>query len=175
MEEWKDVKGYEGLYQISNLGRVRSFIEAGSHRRCDEPRILKTPVSSGTGYRVCGLYKNGVRKTALVHRMVAEAFIDNQDNKPQVNHKNGARDDNRVDNLEWVTCSENVKHGFSHNGRISPMKGRHIPCKYRPLSPDQVRHIRSSGETGVALARKYGVTPQAICNIRKRKTYADVE
>lgn len=175
METWRDIKGYEGLYQVSDEGRVRSFFERGSHRVVKEPRVLSTPVSNPIGYRICVLYKNGRRTQKLVHRLVAEAFVPNPENKPQVNHMNGNRVDNRSVNLEWVTCRENVLHGFRHNGRVSPAKGRHIPCPYRPFTPDQIRFIRESELSGVELSKKFGVTPQAICGIRKRKTYRDVE
>lgn len=174
MEEWRDVEGYEGLYQVSNEGRVRSFRKRGTHEICESPFVMKTPISNPTGYAICGLYKDGKRKNALVHRLVAGAFVLNPNNKPQVNHKNGIRSDNRACNLEWVTASENVKHGFDHNGRLPPRLGAHAPCPYRPLSDDQVRFVRASDLMGVELAKMFGVSPQAICNIRKRKSYKDV-
>lgn len=175
MEEWRDVAVYEGLYQVSNEGRVRSFRERGSHKVGTTPFIMKTPISMPTGYHVCNLFKHGKRKSALVHRLVATAFIPNPEQKPQVNHKNGVRSDNRLSNLEWVTASENVKHGFDHNGRIPSRLGVHAPCPYRPFNEDQIRFIRSANMTGVELSKMFGVSPQAICNIRKRRTYADIE
>ena len=96
-EIWKDIKGYPG-YQISNLGRVWS-----SKRN----RYMK-PVANNGGYLQIKLIAvNGKRKNELVHRLVALHFIDNPDNKPEVNHINHIRDDNRVSNLEWVSKSEN--------------------------------------------------------------------
>lgn len=102
MEEWKDVKGYEGLYQISNLGRIRSLI--GS-----ESRILK-PHINGKGYRRIGIYKDGIRKRYDIHRLVAIAFIPNPENKECVDHINTIRTDNRVENLRWVTFKENMNN-----------------------------------------------------------------
>lgn len=96
-EVWKDIKGYPG-YQISNYGRVWS---------AKRNRYMK-PVANNSGYLQIKLIAvNGKRKGELVHRLVALHFIDNPDNKPEVNHINHIRDDNRAENLEWVTKSEN--------------------------------------------------------------------
>lgn len=101
-EIWKDVVGYEGLYQVSSFGNAKSY-------KSDKPIIL-SPTKNNNGYLLVGLYKNGCQKKLLIHRLVAEAFILNLENKPQVNHINGVKSDNRVENLEWSTASENQKH-----------------------------------------------------------------
>ena len=103
IEEWRDIKGYEGLYQVSNLGRVKSFKGVSE-------RILKIGVDR-YGYISINLFKNNKRKLCKVHRLVAEAFIPNQDNKPQVNHIDEVKTNNMVSNLEWVTAKENSNHG----------------------------------------------------------------
>lgn len=103
MEEiWKDVKGYEGLYKVSNFGRVKSL-------KYGRERILKT--GKGGYYLTVGLYFDNKLKTVKVHRLVAMAFIENHDNKPFVNHKDEDKYNNNVNNLEWVTHAENMNCG----------------------------------------------------------------
>lgn len=120
-EEWRDVVGYEGIYQVSSLGRVMRT----SCRGVAKQRILCTIYHSR--YMVVTLYKNGKGKQMLVHRLVAQAFIPNPDKLSQVNHKNGNRKDNRVENLEWVTAEENIMHSYYALGHIE-QTGRKIRC-----------------------------------------------
>ena len=112
-EIWRDVVGYEGLYQVSNLGRVKSL----NYHIYGKERILKPGNSSG-GYFVVSLCKNSKRKPFYIHRLVATAFIPNPNNKPEVNNKDENKTNNRVDNLEWMTSKENINFG-THNERIA--------------------------------------------------------
>lgn len=115
MEEvWKDVIGYEGLYQVSNKGNVKSLIYK---RQNGNASILKL-VTKNNGYIQVTLVKDEY-KSIQVHRLVAQMFIPNPENKPQVNHINGIRNDNRVENLEWVTASENQIHSHRILGNKS--------------------------------------------------------
>lgn len=122
MEQWKDVAGYEGIYQVSNEGRVRS-LERKVQESNGRARIVPMRETFGYkdtyGYLCFGLCRDGERETKKVHQLVASAFIPNPDNKPQVNHKNGVKTDNRVDNLEWVTNTENAEHAY-RNGLMKP-------------------------------------------------------
>ena len=102
-EYWKPVVGYEGLYMVSNCGRVKSI-------KFGKERILK-PVTNSSGYLLVGLYKNNIEKKYSVHRLVAEAFLDNPDNLPQVNHRDENKLNNNVDNLEWCTNEYNINYG----------------------------------------------------------------
>ena len=101
IEEWKDIEGFEGVYQISSMGRVRSL-------KFGKERILK--LNNSNGYLYVLLRKNGKPINLSIHRLVATYFIPNPENKPEVNHKNCKRGDNRVENLEWCTRKENVNN-----------------------------------------------------------------
>ena len=116
-EVWKPIKGYEGLYEISNLGRVKSL----NYRGTGKGKILKN-IEDRKGYLKVCLTKNGRHKIFRVHRLVAEAFIPNPENKPCVDHINTIKNDNRIENLRWVTNKENnnnplTKKKYSKNHR----------------------------------------------------------
>lgn len=108
-EVWKPVEGYEDLYQISNLGRVKSLkrrTKSGFYNRI----MMLKPSEHTDGYLQVVLYKNGQRKTYKVHRLVANAFLPRSENKTEVNHLDGVKKNNSVDNLSWCTRKENMKH-----------------------------------------------------------------
>lgn len=102
IEEWRPVKGYEGLYEISNLGNLYNLVKQ------NYPYKFK----NYKGYIQTSLYKDKKRKTTTIHRLMAQAFISNPENKPQINHKNGIKDYNRLGNLEWCDQFENMRHAF---------------------------------------------------------------
>lgn len=120
MRLWADVPGWEGRYEVSNDGRVRSW--AGKRGDEAEPHALKQKIDR-YGYLVVCLRSRSAGRIEYptVHRLVALAFIENPDEKPQVNHKNGVKTDNRVENLEWATNAENIQHAFD-TGLISKEK-----------------------------------------------------
>ena len=112
MEEiWRDIKNYEGLYQISNLGRVKRLRFINRHLNFEKEKILKPYKDGGNYYFVIGLHKDGKRKYKAIHRLVAETFIPNPNNYPVVNHKDENKLNNRIDNLEWCTHKYNSNYG----------------------------------------------------------------
>lgn len=139
-EIWKDIKGYEGIYQVSNLGRVRSLDRIDSNNHPLKGVILKSYISN-SGYLLVGLYKQQKRDGKLLHRLVAEAFIPNPDNKPEIDHINTIKTDNTVflnedgsinyekTNLRWTTRKENINNPLTKtkmqiNAR-KPSKGKY--------------------------------------------------
>lgn len=154
MEEWKKTEDYP-KYSVSNLGRVRND-KTGKIRILDYNR----------GYLQIHLSKNKKMDSVKIHRLVAITFIPNPENKPVVNHINNIRDDNRVENLEWVNQKENLEHTFKQ-GRV-PNGVKHYNAK---LNMEQVKEIRESNLNQRELSEIYNISKTAICLILKNKRY----
>lgn len=137
-EIWKDVEGYEGLYQVSDLGRIKSL----GNNKLRKERILKQQKNTKKYYKVT-LSKNATNKQMLISRLVAMAFIPNPENKRTVNHKKGIITDNRASQLEWMTYSENHIHAFRVLGRKwnSIVIEKINESKIRVVKTDQYGHI----------------------------------
>lgn len=164
---WKPIQGYEGLYDVSDSGDVRSL----NYNHTGEPRIL-TPKRHSSGYNTVVLCKNSEKKNKSIHILVAQAFVDNPDGKPQVNHKDGDRQNNHADNLEWVTASENIHHSFEVLGKQSPNKGRIGKSHYAAMSVSQYSLTGQFVKRWDCIsdaAREIGCSPcQIINNIKGR-------
>ena len=119
-EEWRDIKGYESLYQVSNLGRIKSLKNNRDNYR---EKILKVVQRGKHGYLGIGLHKNGKSKSFYIHRLVAEAFIPNPNNYKEVNHKDENKQNNRVENLEWCTREYNNRYGTRNQRQSESHKG----------------------------------------------------
>lgn len=119
-QEWKDIKEYEGLYQVSNLGNIKSLKKTINGRwgktKIKEKMLILA--NDKDGYKVVTLCKNGKQKTVKVHRLVAEMFIPNYNKLPQINHKDENKSNNCVDNLEWCTSKYNINYGTNIKRRI---------------------------------------------------------
>ena len=147
MEIWKDIEGYEGLYQVSNLGRVKSL----NYNRTRKEKILKHG-SDKKGYLYVNLCKEGKKRNYRVHRLVAETFIDNLENKPEVNHKDEDKTNNKVENLEWVTSKENSNYG-TRNKRVAksqskPIYGINVKTNEKIEFPSTMEAQRNSFNQG---------------------------
>lgn len=168
---WARVPGFGDKYFISDSGVL---VSTASRSRVKSPKDLSNtnhtirPAIKKDGYYGVRLKGRGNSKNVYIHRLVAIAFIPNPDHKQQVNHKNGDKLDNRVENLEWVTARENTIHAWEHG-----LHG-HICRGLRRLSDDEVVEIRRSQETQRELARRYGVCQSTISSIKNRKRYKEV-
>lgn len=140
MEVWKDIKGYEGIYQVSNLGNIKN-IESGY--------VRKGYINKGNGYVYITLSNKGKIKNKRIHRVVAEAFIPNYWKNPYVNHKDGDKTNNKVDNLEWVTPKENVEHAIKVLG-VKYGHSTERPSQYRKVKRSDGKIFKSIKE-----AKKY--------------------
>lgn len=175
MEEiWKDIKDYEGLYQVSSYGRVKSLARPRKMPRnlfrYTEEKILKWQFNK-KGYMRVILYKNGKNQIFFIHRLVAETYIPNPYGKSDVNHKNGIKTDNRVENLEWCTTKENIRHSWSiglRKKRIGKENHLSIIVEQYDIQGNFIQEWNGISEAG----RQLRINPTNIsyCCKGKRKT-----
>lgn len=155
-EKWKDIPGYEGIYQASTFGRIKSLPHLIKANKDGGTRYTKLYIKKLTvgwhGYMYVSLSKNGIQKTCLLHRVVADTFIPNPDKLPAINHKDGNKKNNHVENLEWCTDSENQIHA-SMNGLFK--KTKRVKCL------ETGKMYRNSCEA----ERKTGISSRAIRNV----------
>lgn len=164
IEIWKDVMNYEGLYKVSNLGRVKRLERKDSNGRTLKEMIMKTNKNGDKKrgyYERVYLSKDGIKKQMRVHRLVAQSFIPNPNKKEQVNHIDGNKLNNNVNNLEWATGSENLKHAIDI--------GLYSPNNTRKLSNEQALDVLkrlNNKELVKDIASLYNVTTMTIQNIK---------
>ena len=170
IEEWKDIFGYEGYYQISNFGRVKRLQRMknsnwgkGIISHVFPEKILCIDYS--IGYSRVKLTKESFKKAYLVHRIVAEHFIDNIEKKLFVNHIDGNKINNNFINLEWVSAKENTEHAY---------KTGLMGWRSKKLKIDDVFFIRNSNEKISVLAKKFNISTRQIFSIRKREFYKNI-
>ena len=179
-EQWKDIKEYEGLYQVSDLGNIKMLekrVWNGKAYLCF-PEKIRSLNTDKDGYLNITLHKKGKAKTFKVHRLVAEAFIPNPENKSTVNHKDGNKTNNCVDNLEWATRKEQIQHAYKTNlmnqtgennvmyGRLGADNPKSIPIlqldKYTNRMIKEYDSLASAG-------RNLGVNTGKICLVCQGK------
>lgn len=177
MEEiWKDIEGYEGCYQVSNLGRIKSLSRKvkvqNNHTRTTKEKII-SPIIQATGYSVICL---GQHNPKLIHRLVAIAFIPNFDNKRTVNHINGIKTDNRLENLEWATYSENMVHAFENSLNTSIKGESRWNSKLTEDDVCQILQLNSMyGLKQKMIAKEYGISTGMVNVIFKRKAWKHIQ
>lgn len=167
----KEIPNFEGLYKVYSDGRIWSknrsrFMSAGDN---------------GNGYKYIFLHNKGTKKRIYVHRLIAQLFIPNADNLPQVNHVNGDKGDNSVTNLEWCSLESNMQHAWK-NGLCKPHESQKEAAKrnakLRRVFSDEdvfeIRYLYAMGARFFKIAKEFGVTDNAIRNIINYKTYKEV-
>lgn len=166
-EVWKDISGFEGRYWASSLGRLKSV----------KTILMFDKSVNNAGYLYSHL--GHAKKTYPVHRIIAETFVSNPENKPQVNHINGNKKDNRAINLNWMTAKENMRHMFENLSEESRAKKREsatgINNANAKMNVSDVIKIRLSKKTDAHLAMEYKVSTTCINRIRIRRTWKHVQ
>lgn len=171
-EVWADITGYEGFYQVSNLGRVKHLANG---IKCNRERFL-VGINQGCGYLAVGLSKGGVKKMFLIHRLVAAAFFGDHPGL-SVNHKNGNKHNNRIDNLEYMTLAENNRHARK-NGLAGNAIGERVgTAKLTGVKAAEIkRKLKATGGANIgSIAKEYGVTYGTIHAIFKNRTWRHVQ
>lgn len=159
---WKDIIGFEGHYQINDIGQIYSL---------KSKKFLSTPINS-SGYPVVSLWKNNKVKMFSLHRLMALHFIPNPENKPHINHKDSNRRNFYLNNLEWVSSKENVIHGVKFGHGVKGEK-----ANKSKLTEKEVLKIRKDLTKGIScykIAKKYKLYISTICRIRDRITWKHI-
>ncbi len=173
-EMWKDIPGWEGYYQVSTMGRVKSLARVVFHRRLGKFSVGERILSPGLvkGYEFVGFYRNGRAKNYRVNRLVAIAFIPNPLNLPEVNHLDLNKRNNKVGNLEWITTLGNAKHSIKNGPKRKKPKGR------PKISTIQVKEIRRLWKTGEYVQREiaqlFGLKSNTISYIVNRLRWKEI-
>lgn len=177
IEVWKPIINYEGIYEISNLGKIKSFPKdrfCFGHKRTESTKLIKTDTFHPSGYRFVTLIKDKVRKSYAVHRLVGIHFIDNPENLPQINHKDTIKTNNIYSNLEWCTNFYNQQHAIE-NGLVNYVKGeKHGGAKLKEIDIPVIRRLFSEGLNKHQIAEIYGIHPKHAYSINMGKAWKHV-
>jgi HNH endonuclease len=178
----KDIAGYEGLYYVTSDGFVYShdrFVSRVNRSNYSEIYDIKRKgkrLSSKKniyGYVRCGLSKKGKYEFFSIHRLIAEAFLKKEKNQDQVNHKNGIKHDNHLENLEWVTAKENIKHAKDY-GLINISGENHYYSKLKSSDVVEIKKLLKKGNTNVDISKVFNVTATCISSIKHNKSWKHI-
>lgn len=175
-EIWKAIPDYEGIYEISNLGRIK-VLNHVVIRKDGKPYTVKEKIVKShvvKGYDQATLIYNGKKEFIGVHRLVAMAFISNPLNKPEVNHQDGNKHNNTVENLEWVTSAENIQHAFKHGLRVPTKGNAKLSIQQVEMIKQRYRDRKKRHWGKKALARELGIAESTIDFITHNKTWGEV-
>lgn len=168
-EQWKPIKGYEGEYSVSSYGRVRSEYKrvpkGNGTTRAVRSRILK-PTKAGAGYLTVQLSQGNKATRFYIHRLVAEAYLQNHDHLPMVNHKDGNKKNNRSDNLEWSTHASNTEHAVEND---LVCHGERIPNS--KLTSEEAASIFIASGKQVDIAKQFNISKMVVSLIKRRKIW----
>lgn len=167
-ECWVDIKGYEGLYQVSTKGRIKSLPRfhhnmPNGGALYTQLKILKQSPCCGGLYLKVNLYKDKIQSTEMIHILVGKEFVDNRNNKPEINHKNGIKFDNRKCNLEWATSKENSSHALLN--KLAVFK----------LTKKDVQFIRKSKISKILLSKMFNVCLSQIYRVKNGKAWSCIK
>jgi hypothetical protein len=169
-EIWKPVKDYDGLYEISNLGRLKKLSYTYNSPFLGIVEVKEKIISGAKkdGYRQALLFKDGKSKFKMIHRLVAIAFLKYDKNRLFINHKNLIKNDNRVENLEWVTTQENIIHAHSFGHIVMPKGDKSVNSK---ISEKDVNYIRKNkdNKTQIDLSKQFNISQSLISKIINNK------
>jgi hypothetical protein len=176
MEIWKSIEGYP-YYQVSNTGSVKSLVriilKKNGQKQTIKGRLMKLKKCKFGYYRVPLVDLNGYQKNFLVHRLVLINFSAFDQEKKQVNHINGDKTDNRIENLEWVTCSENQIH--AHKIGLKSQKGEnHAQARLKESDILEIRKLIQLGYKQKVIAEKYGIIRSYVSEIKTRKAWSHI-
>ena len=181
-EIWKDIPNFEGHYQASTMGRLRSLNRSVNKKVGDEifissrtGRVFRLRYKKNRRYLSIRLSKDGNTKGYPIHRIIAITFIPNPENKPQVNHINGIKSDNRVENLSWMTSSENINHAISSGLNKSVVGENHGSCIFKNEEVLKIRELYATGKYSYNdIGRMFNSNKCRIFEIVKRKTWRHI-
>lgn len=176
-EIWLSIPGHVGMYEVSNLGEIRSLNRVvigkggSTYIRCG--KVLKKILNSN-GYYVIGLCINGKSKMCKVHRLVAQVFLPNLNDHPQVNHIDGNKTNNIVSNLEWCTNAENTQHAYNSGLKFGSVGSKNGNSKLNEIDVETINIRLANGESARSLAKIYGVHHSLLSLIKQRKIWSHV-